>query len=99
MLVGPRIADYLAHFSMPAACDFDVFHAHCSISGNALATLTRRRLIPGFVRTVHHIDTVSDPQLAHWQERAIVDAARLLCVIRTWAATLAAEDGAAADGV
>ncbi len=96
-LVGTRIADYLAHFSTPAACDFDVFHAHCRISGNALATLTRRRLIPGFVRTVHYIDTFADPQLAHWEERAIVDAGRLLCVSRTWAATLAAEYGARAD--
>jgi glycosyltransferase-like protein len=98
-LVGGRIADYLAHFSTPAACDFDVFHAHCGISGNALATLTRRRLIPGFVRTVHHIDSFADPQLAQWQERAILDAGRLLCVSRTWAATLAAEYGARAEVV
>ena len=97
--VRSRISDYLSHFSTPAACDFDVFHAHCHISGNALATLTRRRLIPGFVRTVHHIDTVSDPQLSQWQERAIVDAGRLLCVSRTWAALLAAEYGAQADVV
>ncbi|MCJ2125653.1 MSMEG_0565 family glycosyltransferase [Methylobacterium sp. J-077] len=98
-LVRSRIADYLSHFSTPAACDFDIFHAHCSISGNALATLTRRRLIPSFVRTVHHIDTLTDPQLRQWQERAIVDAGRLLCVSRTWAATLAAEYGAQADVV
>ncbi|MGU3544354.1 glycosyltransferase, partial [Methylobacterium sp. A52T] len=98
-LVGARIADYLAHFSTPAACDFDVFHAQCRISGNALATLTRRRLIPGFVRTVHRIDTFTDPRLAQWEERAILDAGRLLCVSRTWAATLAAEYGARADVV
>ncbi len=98
-LVGARIADYLAHFSTPAACDFDVFHAHCGIGGNALATLTRRRLIPGFVRTVHHIDGFSEPELGRWQERAIVDAGRLLAVSRTWAATLAADYGADADVV
>ncbi|ONF49254.1 MSMEG_0565 family glycosyltransferase [Methylobacterium radiotolerans] len=98
-LVGARIADYLAHFSTPAACDFDVFHAQCRVSGNALATLTRRRLIPGFVRTVHRIDTFTDPRLAQWEERAILDAGRLLCVSRTWAATLAAEYGARADVV
>jgi glycosyltransferase-like protein len=95
--VGARIADCLAHFSTPAACDFDVFHAHCEISGNALATLTRRRLIPGFVRTVHHVDMASDPQLARWQERAIVHAGRLLCTSRTSAAMIAAEYGAQAD--
>ncbi|WP_342104781.1 MSMEG_0565 family glycosyltransferase [Methylobacterium sp. SI9] len=92
-LAGARIAEYLAHFSMPAACDFDVFHAQCSIGGNALATLTRRRLITGFVRTVHRTEVVADPQLARWQDRAIVDAGRLLCLSQTWAATLAAEYG------
>lgn len=95
-LVGTRIADYLAHFSTPAACDFDIFHAQCGISGNALATLTRRRLIPGFVRTVHHVTAVADPQMAHWQERAIVDAGRLLCVSRTGAAGLLGAYGAQA---
>ena len=98
-LVRTRIADYLAHFSTPAACDFDVFHAHCGIGGNALATLTRRRLIPGFVRTVHHIDGFSDPELGRWQERAIVDAGRLLAVSRGWAAALAADYGVEADVV
>lgn len=98
-MVGARIADYLAHFSTPAACDFDVFHAQCCISGNALATLTRRRLIPGFVRTVHHIDASTDAQLAQWEERAILDAGRLLCLSRTWAATLAVEYGARAEVV
>ncbi len=98
-LVRSRIADYLSHFSTPAACDFDVFHAHCGISGNALATLTRRRLIPGFVRTVHHIDTLPDPQLSQWQDRAILDAGRLLCVSRAWAAAIAAEYGAQAEVV
>lgn len=97
--VQTRIADYLAHFSTPAACDFDVFHAQCGISGNALATLTRRRLIAGFVRTVHRVNAVSDPQMAQWQERAIVDAARLLCVSRTGAAALLAAYGARAEMV
>ncbi|MCJ2070429.1 MSMEG_0565 family glycosyltransferase [Methylobacterium sp. J-030] len=96
-LVGARIADYLTHFSTPAACDFDIFHAQCTISGNALATLTRRRLIPGFVRTVHRTEPFSDPQLARWQDRAIVDAGRLLCLSRTWAAALAGEYGVQAE--
>lgn len=89
-VVAARIADYLAHFSTPAACDFDVFHAQCGISGNALATLTRRRLVASFVRTVHRIETVADPQLARWQDRAIVDAGQVLCTSQTWAAALAA---------
>ena len=67
-LVRARINDYLRHFATPAACDFDVFHAHDGIGGNALATLKHRRLIPGFVRTVHHIDRFSEPLLAEWQD-------------------------------
>ena len=88
--VSARIADYLAHFSTPAACDFDVFHAQCGIGGNALATLTRRRLICGFVRTVHRIEMIADAQLARWQDRAIIDAGQLLCVSRSWVNALAA---------
>ena len=96
-LVRARINDYLHHFSTPAACDFDVFHAHDGIGGNALATLKHRRLIPGFVRTVHHVDSFSDPQLAEWQDRSIREAARLLCVSRTWADWIRDDLGAEAD--
>ncbi|MFD0937362.1 glycosyltransferase, partial [Methylobacterium trifolii] len=98
-LVRARIEDYLRHFATPAACDFDVFHAHCGIGGNALATLTRRRLVPGFVRTVHHVDAFAEPQLTQWQERAIFDATRLLSVSRAWAGILEREYGMPAEVV
>lgn len=95
-LVRTRIEDYLRHFATPAACDYDVFHAQDGISGNALATLARRRLIPGFIRTVHHLDQFADPQLAYWHDRAIFDAARLLCVSRHWQDSLTRDYGVAA---
>lgn len=95
-LVHTRIDDYLRHFGSPAACDFDVFHAHDGIGGNALATLKHRRLIPGFVRTVHHVDHFADPVLADWQERSIREASRLLCVSRLWADWIRDEIGAEA---
>ncbi|CAO4178995.1 MSMEG_0565 family glycosyltransferase [Methylorubrum aminovorans] len=98
-LVRTRINDYLRHFSTPAACDFDVFHAHDGIGGNALATLKHRRLIPGFVRTVHHVDSFADPMLAEWQDRSIREATRLLCVSRTWADRIRDDFGAEADVV
>ncbi|MEA1834778.1 MSMEG_0565 family glycosyltransferase [Methylobacterium durans] len=98
-LVRARIEDYLRHFATPAACDFDVFHAHDGIGGNALATLRHRRLIPGFVRTVHHVDSFSDPLLAEWQDRSIREATRLLCVSRTWADWIRDDLGAEADVV
>jgi glycosyltransferase-like protein len=95
-LVRARIHDYLRHFASPAACGFDVFHAHDGIGGNALATLKHRRLIPGFARTVHHVDSFADPVLAGWQDRAIREATRLLCVSRLWAEWIRDEIGAEA---
>ena len=95
-LVRTRIHDYLRHFSTSAACDFDVFHAHDGIGGNALATLRHRRLIPGFARTVHHVDSFADPQLAAWQNRSIREATRLLSVSRLWADWIKDETGAEA---
>ncbi|AWN35991.1 MSMEG_0565 family glycosyltransferase [Methylobacterium radiodurans] len=95
-LVRARINDYLRHFATPAACDFDVFHAHDGIGGNALATLKHRRLIPGFVRTVHHVDSFADPLLAEWQDRSIREAARLVCVSRSWADWIRGDLGAEA---
>ncbi|MGI3900613.1 MAG: MSMEG_0565 family glycosyltransferase [Janthinobacterium lividum] len=92
-LVRARIDDYLRHFAEPSARDYDVFHAHCGIGGTALADLTKSGAIPGFVRTVHHIDSFSDPLLAEWQERSIREATRLLCVSRTWAERLEDEYG------
>jgi glycosyltransferase-like protein len=95
--VRARINDYLRHFASPAACDFDVFHAHDGIGGNALATLRHRRLIPGFVRTVHHVDSFADPLLAEWQDRSIREAKRLLCVSRVWADWIRDDLGTEAD--
>ncbi|SFL98618.1 MSMEG_0565 family glycosyltransferase [Methylobacterium pseudosasicola] len=92
-LVRARIDDYLRHFASPAACDFDVFHAHCGIGGNALATLKHHRLIAGFVRTVHHVDSFADPVLSDWQDRSIREATHLLCVSHTWADRIATDRG------
>lgn len=93
-LVRTRINDYLTHFGSPAACDFDVFHAHDGIGGNALATLKHRRLIPRFVRTVHHLDAFAEPQLADWQDRSIQEARRLLCVSHGWTERVRSDFGA-----
>ena len=56
----------------------DVLHAQDSIGGNALATLQQQRVIPGFVRTAHHLDTFDDPQLSAWQQRAFMAASQVL---------------------
>ena len=98
-LVRTRINDYLVHFGSPAACDFDVFHAHDGIGGNALATLKHRHMIPGFVRTVHHLDTFAEPQLADWQDRSIQEARRLLCVSHNWTDRVRSDFGVTAEVV
>ncbi|MCB4768010.1 MSMEG_0565 family glycosyltransferase [Ancylobacter sp. Lp-2] len=96
-MVEQRIADYVAHFEAAGTEGFDLFHAHDGISGNALATLKARGRIPGFVRTVHHIDAFADPRLAALQERAIRAADGWLTVSRLWQAHLAEVYGLAAD--
>ncbi|MCF1479776.1 MSMEG_0565 family glycosyltransferase [Agrobacterium vitis] len=83
-MVEQRIADYTGHFEQADNRDFDVFHAHDGISGNALATLKDRGLIPGFVRTVHHIDQFEDPRLMALQDRSIKRADAFLAVSDAW---------------
>jgi len=83
-MVETRIADYVRHFKNPNNRRFDIFHAQDAISGNALATLKERGLIPGFARTVHHIDRFDDPRLTDWQLRSILSADALFVVSEIW---------------
>jgi glycosyltransferase-like protein len=98
--VRARIAAYVDHLGTllrhAPQGRFQVFHAHDSISGNALATLQQHGLIGGFVRTVHHLDEFDDPQLAAWQQRAFMAAAQVLCVSQLWCDTLQRRHGVAA---
>ncbi|GAA3064704.1 hypothetical protein GCM10010520_10770 [Rhizobium viscosum] len=87
-MVEQRIADYINHFENPAARGFDIYHAHDGISGNALATLKERGLIPAFVRTVHHIDQFADPKLMALQDRSIERADLFFTVSSMWRKTL-----------
>jgi glycosyltransferase-like protein len=98
-LVETRIADYIAHFSAPGAERFDLYHAQDGISANALLRLRQQRLIPGFLRTVHHIDAFSDATLAARQGAAITGADRVFCVSRLWQDVLARDYGIAATRV
>ncbi|MGO4194866.1 MSMEG_0565 family glycosyltransferase [Rhizobium sp. YAF28] len=86
-MVEQRIADYVRHFESAGACDFDIFHAHDGISGNALATLKERGLIPAFVRTVHHIDQFADIRLMELQDRSIDQADLFFTVSSMWRKT------------
>lgn len=83
-----------------AAGRFDLLHAQDSLSGNALATLAQRGAgLPPWVRTVHHLDDFTHPQLAAWQARAWRAAQAVACVSDTWCARLRREHGAVARRV
>jgi glycosyltransferase-like protein len=82
--VRRRVDAYVAALQRPSAGAFDVYHAQDGISGNALATLTERGALPGFVRTVHHIDDFADSELAALQDRAIVRANACFAVSDVW---------------
>jgi glycosyltransferase-like protein len=97
-MIRTRITAYGQHLAGrrrggPLAQEFDVFHAHDGIGGNALAALCERSLIPGFVRTVHHLDDFGDPEIDAWQERAVRSARRVICVSELWRGTLEASYG------
>ncbi|CAN7407342.1 MSMEG_0565 family glycosyltransferase [Phyllobacterium sp. LjRoot231] len=98
-MVEQRIAEYVDYFAQAGTQDFDLFHAHDGISGNALATLKERGLINGFVRTVHHIDSFVDPTLMALQERSILSADAHFSVSRKWQAALQSSYGIQAEVV
>lgn len=72
---------------------FDVWHAQDAIGANALANLRDRGLIPGFVRTVHHLDQFDDPRLMAWQQRGFMRASQVLCVSALWQGVLRQQHG------
>ena len=87
-LVASRIDEIATFFQSHGREDFDVWHAHCSITANALCRLSDLGRIGGFVRTVHHLDNFADPRLNEWQTSGVERAAQLFTVSRHWQAAL-----------
>jgi glycosyltransferase-like protein len=83
-MIEQRVAEYVEHFSESQNRGFDVYHAHDGISGNALATLKAQGLIPGYVRTVHHIEAFADPRIGYLQARSIREADAWMVVSSLW---------------
>jgi glycosyltransferase-like protein len=81
-MIEQRIAEYVEYLA--DARDFDLYHAHDGISGNALATLKSRGRITKFVRTVHHIDDFADARIASLQARSIQNADAWMTVSGLW---------------
>ncbi|OAI01714.1 hypothetical protein A1353_00395 [Methylomonas methanica] len=82
--VGQRIQAYIDYFGQSTTDTFDIYHAQDAISGCAMAELSERGIISGFVRTVHHLDQFDDSSLATWQSRSFLAAQQVLCVSRDW---------------
>ncbi|MEN3540092.1 MSMEG_0565 family glycosyltransferase [Microbispora sp. ZYX-F-249] len=82
--VGPRVLRSIAVLRRafaPEAASYDVVHAQDCISANAAGRC---------VRTVHHVDHFTTPELAACHERAIVTPYAHVCVSEAVAAELAA---------
>lgn len=92
-MVGARMRAVASHLRGLDLSAFDVLHSQDSITANALADLKAEGRIPGFWRTVHHLDTFDDAQLTAWQARGVNEAAQLLCVSALWQQTLAHDWG------
>ena len=92
-MVEQRIGEYCDWFRAPGHRAFDVYHAHDGIGGNALADLADAGLIPGFTRTVHHLDRFTDRRVEARQIRAVEAADTVLCVSDLWAETLKRDYG------
>ena len=69
-----ELVDYLTQY--PPNCD--IYHAQDCLTANALFCLREKRLIPHFVRTVHHIEDYSSIYLQQCQDKSIQEAD--LCV-------------------
>lgn len=84
---GPRIVRSIAvlRAAFATAARYDVVHAQDCISANAVLDA-----VPAVLRTVHHLDSFTTPELAACHERAIVRPAGHVCVSAAVAAELAA---------
>jgi len=77
--VGPRILssiDVLAAAFGEVRSSYDVVHAQDCISANAAM------LSGSCVRTIHHLDTFTTPELVACHDRAVTDPAARICVSR-----------------
>jgi glycosyltransferase-like protein len=70
---------------------FDIYHAQDCISANALWRAREAGVIPGYVRTIHHIDDFTSPSLIECQNNSVYRPDHRLVVSRYWQQRLAAE--------
>lgn len=69
--VGERILRSIETFRAAFIDDYDIVHAQDCISANS---------VPWCIRTIHHLDHFTTPQLAECHEKAIVNPVAHICV-------------------
>jgi glycosyltransferase-like protein len=89
-MVAQRIGEIATHIRADNQ-RYDIYHAQDSINANALANCTESGDIPGFIRTVHHVDHYTDDKLLAWQSRGIRAAQRCFTVSQVWKEFLSKE--------
>lgn len=65
--------------------DFDLYHTHDCVGGNALRQLSGKWKLPAStIRTVHHIDSFGSKRLNEFQQKGIVHCHHTMVVSRYW---------------
>lgn len=81
-----------------AAGRYDLLHAQDGLNGNALATLQQADPARApWLRTVHHLDDFTAPELRAWQARGWQAAAAIGCVSALWCERFEREHGRRAE--
>lgn len=65
--------------------DFDLYHTHDCVGGNALYLLKKKNLLTNpTIRTIHHIDSFRDKKLRDFQNKAVRYCDHKLVVSKFW---------------
>jgi len=86
-LIKQRIQEFTSYLCQESE-KYDIYHSQDCISTNALQVLRSKKLIPHFIRTVHHIDEFNSPYLQECHDRSILEPDLCLCVSQYWRSRL-----------
>ena len=82
-LIKQRIQEFINYLSQETE-RYDIYHSQDCISTNALTVMRSKRIIPHFIRTIHHIDKYNSPYLQKCHDRSILEPDLCLCVSSYW---------------
>ena len=82
-LIKQRIQEFIDYL-IQEKTQYDIYHSQDCISSNTLKVLRDKKVIPHFIRTVHHIDEFNSPYLQECHDRSILEPDLSLCVSKYW---------------